>query len=251
MKSTKIIPHLAVVQVGADPASIRYIAGKKRAAERLGMKFSHHRLETTQSHELRPLLDGLNNDPSVHGIILQKPVPFPTDDSWIHPAKDVDGFHPMNIGKLWGGDLTGFVACTPWGIYQWIRHLRLPLGHAVVVGRSNTVGKPMAALLLSLNYTVTIAHSRTQDLQKIIASADLLVAAAGQQGLIKLSSIKKDAHVFDVGIHVKPDGKLTGDVEEGALDHATITAVPGGVGPLTVAFLMANTIRAAGIDLKL
>ena len=256
-------PGLAVVIVGEDPASQVYVRNKKRTAEACGFISVQHTLaDTVSEEELLGLINELNNDASINGILVQLPIPKHIDEQTITqaiaPEKDVDGFHFQNIGKLTSGDTdTGFVPCTPAGCMLMIED---QLGHdlsglnAVVVGRSNIVGKPLASLLLKANATVTICHSRTADLRSVCRSADVLVAAVGRPNMIKGDWIKPGAVVIDVGINrieVEVDGetkyKLTGDVEfdEANKVAAAITPVPGGVGPMTIAMLMANTLRSA------
>ena len=256
-------PGLAVVIVGEDPASQVYVRNKKRTADACGFHSVQHTLaETVSEEELLGLIDELNNDASINGILVQLPIPKHIDEQTITqaiaPEKDVDGFHFQNIGKLTSGDTdTAFVPCTPAGCMLMIEdQLGSDLSglNAVVVGRSNIVGKPLASLLLKANATVTICHSRTADLPSVCRSADVLVAAVGRPNMIKGDWIKPGAVVIDVGINrveVDVDGetkyKLTGDVDfdEASKVAAAITPVPGGVGPMTIAMLMANTLRSA------
>lgn len=245
-------PGLAAVLVGGDPASQVYVAAKRKATLAAGMESLEHRMpEKTSQEELLALIARLNADPSVHGILVQLPLPDHIDEATIinavSPAKDVDGFHYENAGKLATGQ-TGMVACTPLGC---LMILRAELGSlsgldAVVVGRSNIVGKPMAQLLLRDSATVTIAHSRTKNLPDICRRADVLVAAVGQPKMIKGDWIKPGATVIDVGINRTDDG-LVGDVDfDAAVKVAgAITPVPGGVGRMTIACLLANTAVAA------
>lgn len=256
-------PGLAVVIVGEDPASQVYVRNKKRTAESCGFVSVEHALPAdTEQQELLSLIDTLNSDPDIHGILVQLPLPAHIDaqaaTQSIDPAKDVDGFHFQNVGKLAAGHTeTAFVPCTPAGCMLMIeRELGADLSglNAVVIGRSNIVGKPMASLLLRANATVTICHSRTSDLPGISRNADILVAAVGRANMVKGDWIKPGAVVLDVGmnrIEVESGGerksKLTGDVDfEQALEVAkAITPVPGGVGPMTIAMLMSNTLLAA------
>lgn len=248
-----VTPGLAVVLVGDDPASHVYVRNKAKQCRAAGMASFEHRLpgDTAQA-TLLALVAQLNADPAVHGILVQLPLPRHLDAAAviaaIDPAKDVDGFHPVNVGRLWSG-LDGFVPCTPLGCLLLLRAFGGELAgkHAVVVGRSNIVGKPMAALLLRENCTVTLAHSRTRDLPTVCRSADILVAAVGQPQFLKAEWIKPGAVVIDVGINRGPDGKLVGDVDfAGAAPIASaITPVPGGVGPMTIACLLQNTYTAA------
>ena len=269
-ETTGIVPGLSVVIVGEDPASQVYVRNKQRTAAACGFNSVQHSLEASASEaEILELIESLNNDSSVHGILVQLPLPKHLDEQRITqsilPAKDVDGFHYINIGKLTAGATSdAFVPCTPAGCMLMIEdQLGADLSgkNAVVVGRSNIVGKPMASLLLAANATVTIAHSRTADLPGLCRSADIVVAAVGRPNMIKGDWIKPGAVVIDVGINrieTTVDGekksKLTGDVDyDSAIANASaITPVPGGVGPMTIVMLMANTLRsakfAAGID---
>ncbi|MCM8730971.1 bifunctional methylenetetrahydrofolate dehydrogenase/methenyltetrahydrofolate cyclohydrolase FolD [Hephaestia sp. GCM10023244] len=245
-------PGLAVVLVGEDPASSVYVHSKGKATAAAGMQGFEHRLPATASQaELIALVDTLNADPAVDGILVQLPLPKHIDDraiiTRIDPDKDVDGFHPVNAGRLATG-LEGFVPCTPLGCLILLKHQLGDLAgkDAVVVGRSNIVGKPMAALLVKESCTVTVAHSRTRDLAGVIHRADIVVAAVGVAQLVKGEWIKPGAVVIDVGINRTEDG-LVGDVDfDGAASHAAaITPVPGGVGPMTIACLMRNTLVSA------
>lgn len=245
-------PGLAVVLVGEDPASSVYVRSKGKATVAAGMESFEHRLPAdTDQDELIALVDRLNADPAVDGILVQLPLPDGLDAqavlTRIDPDKDVDGFHPVNAGRLATG-LNGFVPCTPYGC---LMLLKAQLGdlsglNAVVIGRSNIVGKPMAALLTAADCTVTIAHSRTKNLPYHLAHADIVVAAVGRAGFVRGEWLKPGATVIDVGINRTPDG-LVGDVEfEGAASVAgAITPVPGGVGPMTIACLLRNTLVAA------
>ena len=258
-----LTPGLAVVIVGEDPASQVYVRNKKRTAEACGFHSVQHTLapDATQDAVLG-LIDELNNDDSIHGILVQLPLPSQLDEQLItqavSPSKDVDGFHFINIGKLTSGNTAdAFVPCTPAGCMLMIEsQLGADLSglNAVVIGRSNIVGKPMASLLLQANATVTIAHSRTRDLPAVVRAADIVVAAVGRPNMVTGEWIKPGAVVIDVGINrieVKVDGevkpKLTGDIDYDAVCEiaAAATPVPGGVGPMTIAMLMANTLRAA------
>ncbi|MSP25964.1 MAG: bifunctional methylenetetrahydrofolate dehydrogenase/methenyltetrahydrofolate cyclohydrolase FolD [Myxococcales bacterium] len=245
-------PGLDVVLVGEDPASVVYTRNKEKAAAEVGIAGRLHRLEqSTSEHALLSFVAALNADANVDGILVQMPLPKHLDPARvidaIDPAKDVDGFHPLNAGLLASGR-TGFVPCTPSGSIELICHTGVSLhgAHAVVVGRSNIVGKPMAQLLLARHATVTIAHSRTRELAALCRSADVLVAAVGQAKLITGDFIKPGAVVIDVGMN-RLDGKLCGDVdsESAALVAGWLTPVPGGVGPMTIAYLLANTVIAA------
>lgn len=252
LKEQGITPGLTVIVVGDDPASAIYVRNKERACVKLGMNSQVLRFpaETTQE-EILNTVRLLNQDDSVHGILVQLPLPRHIDEQVvlraIDPDKDVDGFHAMNAGRLMNGE-PGFVACTPKGVMRLLEVSGVELDgkNAVVVGRSNIVGKPMALLLLQKNCTVTIAHSHTKDLAAVTRSADILVVAVGRAGFITGDMIKPGAAVMDVGIN-RVDGKVVGDVDfESAKEVAScITPVPGGVGAMTIAMLMENTVEAA------
>ncbi len=243
---------LAVILVGDDPASAVYVNNKKKACEYIGIKSLSYELpkETTEE-ELLALIDKLNNDDSVNGILVQLPVPDHIDENKIirsiSPSKDVDGFHPLNVGALLIGE-KGFVSCTPAGVIQLLKRSNVDIEgkECVVVGRSNIVGKPMGVLLLRENGTVTIAHSRTKDLKSICKRADILVVAVGKPKMINAEYVKEGAVVIDVGIHRMDNGKLCGDVDFDSVEpHVSkITPVPGGVGPMTIAMLMDNCISS-------
>ncbi|MBN2404591.1 MAG: bifunctional methylenetetrahydrofolate dehydrogenase/methenyltetrahydrofolate cyclohydrolase FolD [Coriobacteriia bacterium] len=248
-----ITPGLAVVLVGEDPASQSYVGMKERDCERIGIRSFDHRLPAETSQEdLNRLIDGLNANPDVHGILVQLPLPGHLDTeaiiARISPDKDVDGFHPENLGRLVRG-LPGHRACTPFGVMKMLESYGIdPAGkHAVVVGRSTIVGKPMALLLLNANATVTVCHSRTKDLAATCRQADILVAAVGRAKMLTSEYVKPGAVVIDVGIN-RADTGLVGDVDyDDVLPIASaITPVPGGVGPMTRAILMLNTVEAAG-----
>ncbi len=250
-------PGLAVVLVGEDPASQVYVRNKGKQTEEVGMTSFEHKLPVeTSEADLLALVDQLNNDPAINGILVQLPLPKHVNAekvlNAIDPNKDVDGFHPMNVGKLWIGE-RALVPCTPTGSIILAKSVQADLTglDAVIVGRSNIVGKPIAQLLLRENCTVTLAHSRTRDLPEVVRRADLVVAAVGIPEMIKGAWIKPGAIVIDVGINriPKDDGKtrLVGDVayEEAAKVASAITPVPGGVGPMTIACLLRNTVEAA------
>ncbi|PAO63015.1 bifunctional methylenetetrahydrofolate dehydrogenase/methenyltetrahydrofolate cyclohydrolase [Brucella melitensis] len=261
--ATGVVPGIAVVIVGEDPASQVYVASKSRKAKECGFHSVQHDLpETASEQELLNLIEGLNNDPAIHGILVQLPLPGHIDSGrviqTIAPEKDVDGFHFINVGKLGTGEVeTAFVPCTPAGAMIMIERVHgrdLSGLNAVVIGRSNIVGKPMFNLLLAANATVTVAHSRTKDLPAIARNADILVAAVGRPQMVKGDWVKPGATVIDVGINRIPapergEGKtrLVGDVDfaEAEKVAGAITPVPGGVGPMTIAMLMANTLTAA------
>jgi methylenetetrahydrofolate dehydrogenase (NADP+)/methenyltetrahydrofolate cyclohydrolase len=254
-----ITPGLTVVLVGEDPASQVYVRNKVRQTQEVGMISNEIRMSADTSQEaLLDVLHTLNADPAVHGILVQLPLPKHIDESLIIdtilPEKDVDGFHPMNSGRLANGDAAALVPCTPQGcVILAKKHLGDDLSgkHAVIIGRSNIVGKPVALLLLQENCTVTIAHSRTKDLQALCATADILVAAVGRPEMVKGDWIKPGATVIDVGINriAAEDGKgrLVGDVDFADAEPVAgaITPVPGGVGPMTIACLLKNTVEAA------
>ncbi|WP_019529918.1 bifunctional methylenetetrahydrofolate dehydrogenase/methenyltetrahydrofolate cyclohydrolase FolD [Dasania marina] len=258
-KQTGITPGLTVVLVGEDPASQVYVRNKVKQTQEVGMISNEFRLAADTSQDvLLAKLDELNNDPTVHGILVQLPLPKHIDESLIIesivPEKDVDGFHAMNSGRLMNGDAGALVPCTPQGcVILAKKHLGDDLSgkHAVIIGRSNIVGKPVAMLLLQESCTVTIAHSRTKDLPALCRQADILVAAVGRPEMVKGDWIKPGATVIDVGINriETEDGKtrLVGDVDfaEAEKVAGAITPVPGGVGPMTIACLLKNTIEAA------
>jgi len=259
-ESTGITPSLTVVLVGDDPASHVYVRNKVKQTVEVGMISNEIRLpDDTSQAALLAQLELLNNDKSVHGILVQLPLPKHIDESVviaaINPEKDVDGFHAMNSGRLLNGEAGALVPCTPQGcIILAKKHLGDDLSgqHAVVIGRSNIVGKPVALLLLQENCTVTIAHSRTKNLREICQQADILVAAVGRPEFVKADWVKQGATVIDVGINRIVDeatGKasLVGDVDYGAVSDVcgAITPVPGGVGPMTIACLLKNTLEAA------
>lgn len=245
-------PGLAVVLVGDDPASQVYVGRKKKACETLGFYSEEHRLpkETTQE-QLLGLVRSLNQKPQVHGILVQLPLPSHLSAQkvieTIDPNKDVDGMHPMSLGRLVAG-LPGLRSCTPAGVMAMLEHYKVPVTgkRAVVIGRSIMVGKPMAQLLIEANATVTVCHSKTKDIAAVIREADLVVAAIGKPRYVTADMVRDGAVVVDVGINRLPDGKLCGDVDFEAVSPKTsaITPVPGGVGPMTIALLMRNTFDA-------
>jgi methylenetetrahydrofolate dehydrogenase (NADP+)/methenyltetrahydrofolate cyclohydrolase len=248
-----LVPGLTVVRVGDDPASAVYVRGKRKACEEVGMRSVEHHLPATQAEaELLDLIARLNTDPETHGILVQLPLPKHIDESKvldaISPAKDADGFHPLNVGALWLGKPAPR-PCTPAGVMRLLDEARVdPKGkRALVIGRSHIVGKPMAAMLLDRHATVTLAHSRTEDLAGEVGRADILVAAIGKAEMVKGAWVKPGAVVIDVGMNRKPDGKLCGDVEyvEAEKRAGAITPVPGGVGPMTIAMLLVNTLELA------
>lgn len=246
---------LAVVQVGDDPASGVYVRNKKRACEACGIKSLSYELPgDTGEEELLALIEKLNADPAVNGILVQLPLPEQIDENKVIRAidvkKDVDGFHPMSAGALCTGQ-KGFVSCTPAGIIELLKRSGIAIAgkECVVVGRSNIVGKPVALLLLAENGTVTVCHSKTADLKEITRRADILVAAVGRPKFITADYVKDGAVVIDVGIHRNENGKLCGDVDfDGVAPKCSaITPVPGGVGPMTIAMLMRNCIASVDV----
>ena len=257
-----LVPGLAVVLVGDDPASRAYVRSKDKMCRELGLHSVKLELpaETTQD-ELLARVEELNRDPAIHGILVQSPPPKQIDEGAIvralDPAKDVDGFHPINIAKLALGDRSGFVPCTPLGCLRLLEESGVAISgaHVVVLGRSMIVGKPLALLLMQkgIDATVTVVHSRTRNLPEITRSADVIVAAIGKAGFVRAEHVRKGAVVIDVGINriddpSSPRGyRLVGDVafDEVAPQTSAITPVPGGVGPMTIAMLMANTVKAA------
>ncbi|MSR63251.1 MAG: bifunctional methylenetetrahydrofolate dehydrogenase/methenyltetrahydrofolate cyclohydrolase FolD [Planctomycetes bacterium] len=260
LRARGITPGLTVVLVGDDPASQVYVRNKDKAAAEAGFAARTLRLPaTTRQAELLDLIDALNRDPGVHGVLLQLPLPKGLDAEAVlerlDPAKDVDGLTPRNVAALWRGE-DALVPCTPAGCIELLdRHgIAIEGKRAVVIGRSQLVGKPLAALLLARNATVTIAHSRSRDLAGVAREAEILVAAVGRAKLVKASWVRPGAVVLDVGINRQEDGRLCGDVDfhDVLPVVGAITPVPGGVGPMTIAMLLANTVRAAarsaGID---
>ena len=246
-------PGLAVLVVGDDPASHVYVRNKARACEAIGMHSEVHALDAaTTPDELAALIDALNRNPSIHGILVQLPLPRQLDERTvieaIHPDKDVDGFHFANMGALVINE-SRFPPCTPYGVMKMLEYEGIAVEgkHVVVVGRSNIVGKPLAMMMLRAGGTVTICHSKTRDLGKFTRDADILVTAVGKAGMVTGGMVKAGAVVIDVGINRRADGKLIGDVEfESAKAVASaITPVPGGVGPMTITMLLGNTLKAA------
>lgn len=251
--SRGIVPGLATVLVGDNPASQVYVRNKKKSALEAGMHSELHELDkNTTEEELLKLIDFLNRDPKIHGILVQLPLPKHLDERKIihaiSPGKDVDGLHPVNAGKLATGE-PGFVPCTPLGVMKLLEYMKVETRgvSAVVLGRSNLVGKPLAFLLLQKDATVTVCHSRTAHLAEVVKKADIVVAAVGRAKMVTEEMIKPGATVIDVGINRLPDGKLAGDVdfEKVSLKAGLITPVPGGVGPMTIAMLLLNTLQSA------
>ncbi len=255
-KAAGIEITLAVIQVGSDPASSVYVGNKKKACAYVGINSLSYELEEkTTEAELLELINELNKRADVNGILVQLPLPKHINEDKviksISPLKDVDGFHPMNVGALTIGE-KGFVSCTPYGIIQLLKRTGIDINgkECVVVGRSNIVGKPMALLLLRENGTVTIAHSRTKDLKEVTRRADILVVAIGKPKFITEEYVKDGAVVIDVGIHRNEENKLCGDVDfdKVAPKCLAITPVPGGVGPMTIAMLMNNCIESVELQ---
>jgi len=253
LRAEGVTPSLAVVIAGDDPASKVYVRNKALAAEGLGMRSQVHALPATVSQaQVLALVRDLNADDSVHGILVQLPLPRQVDGraviEAIAPAKDVDGFHWFNIGSLVLGE-PAFYPCTPWGIMHMLEHEGIAVEglRAAVIGRSAIVGKPMALMLINANATVTVCHSKTRDLAAVAREADLVVAAVGKPRMVTAAMVKPGAVVIDVGVNRLPDGRLVGDVDFDAVAPiaSRITPVPGGVGPMTIAMLLANTVKAA------
>lgn len=256
LKSEGISPSLAVIIVGSDHASRIYVNNKKAACERTGIISIEHALpEETTTAELLELIDSLNADPAVSGILCQLPVPKHIDGNAvlerISPAKDVDCFHPENVGRLSIGS-GRLVPCTPMGMVTMLEHEGVDIAgkHCVIIGRSNIVGKPMAMLMLAHNATVTVCHSQTRDLPSLTKQGDILVAAVGKAKFVTADMVKEGAVVLDVGMNRDGNGKLCGDVDFEAVKEkaSLITPVPGGVGPMTIAMLMRNTVEAAAMQ---
>lgn len=253
LKVKNLIPKLVVVLVGDNPASLSYVKGKEKAAAEIGMDSEVITLpvETTEA-DLLALLDELNDNDAVHGILVQLPLPDQINEQKvidrINTKKDVDGFHPINIGKMMTGE-DSFLPCTPYGIITMIKSKGVEIEgkHAVIIGRSNIVGKPVGQLLLNENATVTYCHSKTENMQKYTQAADILIVAIGKENFIKQEDVKEGAVIIDVGINRTQEGKLTGDVDfaEVVEKAGYITPVPGGVGPMTITMLLSNTIKAA------
>ncbi len=252
-EKTGLRPGLAVVIVGENPASQVYVRNKKKACEQVGFNsWVYEMPESTTQDELNALIDKLNADNGVHGILVQLPLPKHLDEEQvilkIKPEKDVDAFHPYNVGRITIGN-PKFLPCTPAGIMELLKRSEIEISgrECVVVGRSNIVGKPMALLLLAENGTVTVCHSKTKDLKEACKRADILVAAVGRADFITGDMVKEGAVVIDVGMNRNAEGKLTGDVDFASVSEAAsyITPVPGGVGPMTITMLLQNTLTAA------
>ena len=253
IEKTGVTPKLTVILVGEDPASQVYVRNKGRACEEVGFAAEQITLPaTTSQEELDALIDRLNSDKTVHGILVQLPLPRGLSEERvllrISPEKDVDAFHPYNVGRMVAGQIT-YLPCTPAGVMELIERSGISVAgkDCVVIGRSNIVGKPMAHLLMQANGTVTVCHSRTKDLAEHTRRADILVAAIGKADFVTADMVKPGAVVIDVGINRNAEGKLTGDVDFASVEPIAsyITPVPGGVGPMTIAMLMKNTLTAA------
>ena len=253
LKQKNIFPKLAVIMVGDDPSSKIYVRNKSKACEEVGIEYEEHLLDADiEMKELLDLIDDLNNREDITGILLQSPIPKNLDIDLafrsIKPEKDVDGFNPINVGKLSLGQ-DCFISCTPFGVMKMLEEYNIEIEgkHAVIIGRSNIVGKPMIQCLLSKNATVTVCHSRTKNLPEITRQADILVCALGKPKFVTADMVKKDAVVIDVGINRNEEGKICGDTDfKNIVEKASyITPVPGGVGPMTIAMLMYNIVKAA------
>ncbi len=259
IKTMSVKPGLAVILVGDNPASQIYVSSKKKTCEKMGMASFEYRLPSTITEEaLMSVITQLNQNPKVHGILLQLPLPKDLDSdkmlSLISAEKDVDGFHPVSIGKLLQG-LPTFKSCTPFGVIEILKHYNIPIEgqHVVIIGRSNIVGKPLAAMMIAESATVTVCHSKTKNLEQITKQADILCAAIGRPNFVTASMVKPGAIVIDVGINRVNDPstergyRIVGDVDysQVAPIASAITPVPGGVGPMTIAMLMANTVFSA------
>ena len=252
LKEKGIIPHLSVIMVGDNDASKVYVRNKSKACEEIGIEFKEYLLPNdTKQEELISLIEKLNKDKNVNGILLQSPIPKPLNIqeafNTIDPKKDVDGFNPYNVGNLCIGQ-DGFIPCTPYGIMKMFEKYNIEIdGRKVaIIGRSNIVGKPMAQCMISKNATVTICHSRTRELKKELKDADIIISAAGKRNMVTEDMVKEGAVIIDVGMNRNDEGKLCGDVDFEKLKEKAsyITPVPGGVGPMTIAMLMSNVIKA-------
>ena len=253
LKEKGVFPKLAVIMVGEDPSSKIYVRNKSKACDEVGIEFEEHLLgDNIEMEELLSLIDDLNNRKDIYGILLQSPIPKNLDINLafrsINPKKDVDGFNPINVGKLCLNQ-NCFVSCTPFGVIKMLEEYGIDCEgkHAVIIGRSNIVGKPMIQCMLNKNATVTVCHSKTKNLPEITKQADILISAIGRPKFVTSDMVKPQAVVIDVGINRGEDGKVCGDVDfENIKDKASyITPVPGGVGPMTIAMLMNNIVKAA------
>ena len=258
LKNKGTNPKLAVIMVGNDPGSQVYVKNKSKACEKVGIEFEEFLFDENTSEEiLLETIEKLNNDDSIHGILLQSPVPKHIDINkafrTISPNKDVDGFNPVNVGNLSIGE-DAFVSCTPYGIVKMLEEYGIETvgANTVILGRSNIVGKPMIQCMLKMNSTVTVCHSKTKNIDEIIKKADIVIAAIGKPKFVKENMIKDGAVVIDVGINRLEDGTICGDVDyENVSKRASfITPVPGGVGPMTIAMLLSNLVKAAKLSLK-
>ncbi len=253
LKQKGLTPHLTVILIGDDPASHSYVRGKEKASAEVGISSEIIRMEKTVDQKtLLTKIAELNKDENVHGILVQLPLPNHIEEQKvieaIDPAKDVDGFHPINIGRMMVGQ-DAFLPCTPYGIIEMLKSKNIEIAgkHVVVMGRSNIVGKPMGQLLLNKNATVTYCHSKTQDIKSYTKKADILIVAVGKANIVDASYIKDGAVVIDVGVNRTEEGKLTGDVDFDDVKEVAsfLTPVPKGVGPMTITMLLSNTIKAA------
>lgn len=253
LKKEGIKPKLAVIMVGEDKASKIYVKNKSKACEEVGIEYEEYLLKTeTTMPELLGLIKELNNNDNVHGILLQAPLPKHLDSEAafreISPDKDVDGFNPVNVGKLCLNQ-DCFVSCTPNGVVKMLEEYKIPTegANTVIIGRSNIVGKPLVQCLLNKNATVTVCHSKTKDIEKITQKADIVIAALGKPNFVKSDMVKEGSVIIDVGINRLDDGKIVGDIDFENIEKKAsyITPVPGGVGPMTVAMLMSNVVKAA------
>ncbi len=252
LKENGIIPKLAVIMVGEDPGSQVYVRNKSKACEKVGIEFQEFLFDANTTEQvLLDTIKKLNNDNTIHGILLQSPVPKHIDINkafrTISPEKDVDGFNPINVGNLTIGE-DAFISCTPYGIVKMLEEYNIETEgkNAVILGRSNIVGKPMIQCMLNKNSTVTVCHSRTKNIEEVTKNADILIAAIGKPKFVKENMVKTGAVVIDVGINRLEDGTICGDVDyDGIFEKASyITPVPGGVGPMTIAMLLTNVIKA-------
>ena len=253
LKKKGVLPKLAVIMVGDDGASKIYVKNKSKACEDVGIEFEEYLLDSNITmDELKNLINSLNEKKDIHGILLQSPIPSHLDINEafkaISPKKDVDGFHPLNVGKLSLGQDT-FISCTPFGIVKILEDYSIPIQgkHVVILGRSNIVGKPLIQCMLQKNATVTVCHSKTEHIEEYTKTADILIVAIGKAKFVKKDMVKPGATVIDVGINRSDDGKLCGDVDYEEVQNIAgyITPVPGGVGPMTIAMLMNNIVKAA------
>lgn len=258
LKENGINPKLAVIMVGNDPGSTVYVRNKSKACEKVGIEFEEFLFEdNVTEQELFQLIEKLNNDSTVNGILLQSPLPKHIDVNkafrTISPEKDVDGFNPINVGNLTIGE-DAFISCTPYGVIKMFEEYNIELEgkNAVILGRSNIVGKPMIQCMLNKNATVTVCHSRTKNIEEITRNADIVISAIGKPKFVKGNMIKDGSVVIDVGINRLEDGSIVGDVDFDEVSKKTsyITPVPGGVGPMTIAMLLNNVVKAAKIQMK-